>query len=74
LYVSDETVRELEEPDPRRETRAVHALIQKLPRLALAPDVFDLAEYYVREGAMPSNDVGDAFHLPLRRGIGYSIC
>jgi hypothetical protein len=64
LYVSDETVRELEEPGyPTEKRERCIALIQKLPRLSLAPDVFDLAEYYVREGAMPSNDVGDAFHL-----------
>jgi hypothetical protein len=31
--------------------------------VAFAPEVFDMAEYYVYEGAMPSNDVGDAFHL-----------
>src|SRR6202040_1797476 len=32
-------------------------------RLALTSEVSELAGYYVHEGAMPLNDLGDAFHL-----------
>jgi hypothetical protein len=40
LYVSDETVRELEEPGcPAEKRERCLALIQKLPRLSLAPGV-----------------------------------
>lgn len=66
LYVSDETVRELQEvgyPDSRRQ-RCL-ALIDSLPRLAITPEVIDLAGYFIRHGAMPANDLGDAFHLAL---------
>ena len=38
-------------------------LVKDLPRLAMTPEVWDLASYYVREKAMPSDDLGDAFHL-----------
>jgi hypothetical protein len=29
----------------------------------MTPEVIDLADFFVREGAMPANDLGDAFHL-----------
>jgi predicted nucleic acid-binding protein len=62
-YVSDETLRELQEtgyPDEKRQ-RCL-ALVADLPRLAVTPEVTDLVEYYVREKVMPANDLGDAFH------------
>lgn len=64
LFVSDETIRELQEigyPDEKRQ-QCLH-LVAGLPRLAVCPEVVDLAAYYVTEGVMPSNDLGDAFHL-----------
>ena len=64
LYVSDETLRELQEvgyPESKREKCL--ALVAPLPRLAVTPEVIDLAAYFVQEGAMPANDLGDAFHL-----------
>ena len=39
------------------------ALVVDLPRLALTSEVSELAGYYVHEGAMPLNDLGDSFHL-----------
>jgi predicted nucleic acid-binding protein len=62
--VSDETLRELQDvgyPEEKREKCL--ALVSALPRLALTPEVTDLAAYYVAEHAMPANDLGDAFHL-----------
>ena len=64
LYVSDETLRELQEagyPDDKRQKCL--ALVEHLPRLGIVTEVIDLADFYVREGVMPSNDLGDAFHL-----------
>jgi len=64
LLVSDETLRELEDhgyPDEKRQ-RCL-ALVAGLPRLAVIPEVIELARYYIDEGAMPSNDIGDAVHL-----------
>jgi hypothetical protein len=64
LFVSDETLRELEEfgyPLAKREQCL--NLVTGLPCLALSPEVIDLAGYYVSEEVMPSNDLGDAFHL-----------
>jgi hypothetical protein len=64
LFVSDETLRELQDlgyPTPKRQQCL--DLVVGLPRLAVTPEVTDLAAYYVLEGAMPSNDLGDAFHL-----------
>jgi hypothetical protein len=40
-------------------------LVAGLTRLALTPEVIELAAYYVRERLMPANDLGDAFHLAL---------
>lgn len=64
LFVSDETLRELQDlgyPAPKRQ-RCLD-LVADLPRLAVTEEVVDLADFYVREGVMPSNDLGDAFHL-----------
>ena len=64
LYVSDETLRELEDlgyPAAKREKCI--ALVAGLPRLAVTDDVIQLAENYVASGLMPSGDMGDAFHL-----------
>jgi len=64
LFISDGTLRELEEfgyPSAKREQRL--NLVVGLPCLALTPEVIDLAGYYVSEEVMPSNDLGDAFHL-----------
>src|SRR2546423_4027084 len=62
VYVSDETLRELQEvgyPEPKRQ-RCL-ALVEGLPRLAITPEVIDLADFFVQQGAMPANDLGDAF-------------
>jgi predicted nucleic acid-binding protein len=64
--VSDETLRELEDvgyPPSKREQCL--ALVAAVPRLAVNPEVIDLAGFYVREGVMPSNDLGDAIHLAV---------
>lgn len=64
LYVSDETLRELLDTGyPEAKRQQCLALVAPLPRLAVTPEVTDLAAFYVREGVMPSNDLGDAFHL-----------
>ena len=64
LYVSDETVRELKDYGYPAEKRArCLALVDTLARLAISTEVVDLAKYYVGEGAMPSTDFGDAYHL-----------
>lgn len=64
LYVSDETLRELQDTGyPEEKRQQCLALVSALPRLAVTPEVTDLVEYYVRERVMPSNDLGDAFHL-----------
>ena len=66
LYVSDEAIRELQDTGyPEDKRRNCLALVAELPRLAVAPEVTELAAYYVSEGAMPSTDLGDAFHLAL---------
>jgi hypothetical protein len=64
LYVSDETVRELLEPGypPDKQQKCV-ALVADFPRLAVSEAIIDLVGYYIRENVMPSNDLGDAFHL-----------
>ncbi len=64
LYVSNETVRELKDAGyPAEKRTKCLALVDALSRLAISPEVVDLANYYVGEGAMPSNDFGDAYHL-----------
>lgn len=64
LYVSDETVRELQEVGYAEcKRQRCLALVDGLPRFATTPEVIDLADYFVRHGAMPVNDLGDAFHL-----------
>jgi len=64
LFVSDETIRELQDPGyPEEKRDKCLTLVKDLPRLAMTPEVWDLASYYVREKAMPSDDLGDAFHL-----------
>src|SRR5262245_22343929 len=64
LYVSDETLRELRDAGyPEKKRNQCLQLVAALPHLAMTPEVDDLATYFIREGAMPSNDVGDAFHL-----------
>lgn len=65
-FVSDETLRELQETGYPEEKRGkCRALVSGLPRLALTPEVTDLAAYYVAEHLMPADDLGDAFHLAL---------
>jgi hypothetical protein len=62
--VSDETLRELQDTGyPVAKRQLCLDLVAPLPRLAVTPEVVDLADYYVREGLMPGNDLGDAFHL-----------
>jgi hypothetical protein len=64
LLVSDETVRELQETGYPEDKRAkCLALISGVPRLAVTPEVTELAGYYVQERLMPADDLGDAFHL-----------
>jgi hypothetical protein len=64
LFISDETLRELQEVGyPVEKRQRCLQLVSSLPRLALTPEVVDLAAYYVSEGLMPSTDLGDAFHL-----------
>jgi predicted nucleic acid-binding protein len=64
LYVSDETLRELQDAGyPETKRQQCLALVTALTRLAVTPEVIDLATYYVDEKVMPSNDLGDAFHL-----------
>ncbi len=66
LFISDETIRELQDtgyPEEKRDNCL--ALIGGLRRLAVTPEVAELAVYYVQERLMPTNDLGDAFHLAL---------
>jgi len=66
LFVSDETLRELQETGyPEDKRRNCLALVAGLPRLAVTPEVTELVAYYLRERVMPANDLGDAFHLAL---------
>src|SRR5437870_3771995 len=64
LFVSDETLRELQETGyPEEKRDKCLALIADVPRLGGTPEATDLAAYYVRERLMPADDLGDAFHL-----------
>ncbi len=64
LFVSDETLRELQDIGyPAVKRKRCLALVAGLPRLAVTDEISSLATFYVREGIMPSNDLGDAFHL-----------
>ncbi len=64
LLISDETIRELQETNyPEEKRRHCLALVANLRRLAVTPEVAELAVYYVSERLMPANDLGDAFHL-----------
>jgi hypothetical protein len=64
LFLSDETLRELQEPGyPAAKRDKCLALVSDLPRLAVAPEVIDLVGHYVAEHLMPADDLGDAFHL-----------
>jgi hypothetical protein len=66
LFLSDETVRELQDPGyPEDKRRQCLALVAGIRRLAVTPPVTDLAAYYVAERLMPADDLGDAFHLAL---------
>ena len=57
LYVSDETLRELQDPGyPEEKRQKCLALVTGLPRLAVTPEATALAGYYVSEGLMPVND------------------
>jgi hypothetical protein len=58
LYVSDETLRELLDTGyPEAKRQKCLALVAGLPRLAVTPEVTALADFYVSEGLMPSNDL-----------------
>lgn len=64
VFVSDETIRELQDVGyPESKRKQCLELVAPLPRLAVCPEVTDLVAYYVADGLMPSNDLGDAFHL-----------
>jgi predicted nucleic acid-binding protein len=66
VFVSDETIRELQDTGyPEEKRDKCLALVAGLPRLAVTPEVTELAAYYVREHLMPADDLGDAFHLAL---------
>src|SRR5437762_13085629 len=56
LFVSDETIRELQDYGyPACKRDQCLALVINLSCLALTSEVSELAAYYVQEGAMPSN-------------------
>ncbi len=64
LFLSDETLRELQEPTyPEDKRRQCLALVGGLRRLAVTPEVTELVAYYVGGHVMPADDLGDAFHL-----------
>lgn len=64
LVLSDETLRELQEPGyPAEKRDKCLELVFDLPRLAVVPEVIELVAYYVAEHLMPADDLGDAFHL-----------
>jgi len=64
LFLSDETLRELQEPGyPAEKREKCLALVSNLSRLAVVPEVIELVAYYVAEHLMPADDLGDAFHL-----------
>ncbi len=64
VFLSDETLRELQEPGyPAEKRDKCLALVTGLPRLAVTAEVTDLVAYYVAERLMPADDLGDAFHL-----------
>jgi hypothetical protein len=66
LFISDETLRELQDTGYPEEKRGkCLALVGDLRRLAVTAEVTELAVYYVREHLMPADDLGDAFHLAL---------
>jgi predicted nucleic acid-binding protein len=72
FVVSDETIRELSDAGYPTEKRSkCLEAIATLPRLALCPEVIELAQYYVDEKVMPSYDPGDAFHLAF--AVWYKI-
>jgi hypothetical protein len=65
-FVSDETLRELQDTGyPEEKRDKCLALVIGLPRLAVTPEVIELVAYYVQEHLMPADDLGDAFHLAL---------
>jgi predicted nucleic acid-binding protein len=66
IFISDETIRELQDTGyPKEKRDNCLALVAGFRRLAVTPEVTELAVYYVREHLMPANDLGDAFHLAL---------
>ena len=66
LFVSDETLRQLQDTGyPEEKRDKCLGLVAGLRRLAITPEVTELAVYYVREHLMPANDLRDAFHLAL---------
>ncbi len=66
LYASDETIREIMDAFPAAKKRKRYlGLIEKLPRLAVTPEVTELARYYLQEGLIAGPNMGDAFHLAL---------
>ncbi len=66
VFVSDETLRELQEVGyPAAKRDRCLDLVADIPRLAVTDEISDLAGFYVRERVMPSNDLGDAFHLAI---------
>ena len=64
LFLSDETLRELQEPGyPQEKRDKCLALVKDVSRLAVTREVTELVAYYVAERLMPADDLGDAFHL-----------
>jgi hypothetical protein len=75
LFLSDETLRELQEPGyPAEKRDKCLALVAGLPRLAVTSEVTELVAYYVAEHLMPADDLGDAFILHSLPGFASSTC
>ena len=75
LFMSDETLRKLQETGHPEEGAAI--VLLWLPGFAAwpsTPEVTALAVSYVQERLMPANDLGDAFHLGSPPGIASSTC
>ena len=74
FIVSDETLRELLDPAYPEDKRLLClALVADLPRLAVTSEVQSLADYYVQEMAMPSDDYGERVPFSPGHLVPYRI-
>ncbi len=62
VVTSEEVVRELGNPGHRTRVQAL-AMIEPIPRLAIAPEVTRFADLLVAERVMPGPSTGDALHV-----------